>query len=252
MATRHTRQTLASDLTALGVEAGDTLFIHSSFKSLGPVEGGAGAIISAMEDAVGPDGLILMPSFNMTFPFTERDRRAEVWDLATTPSAVGWLTEHFRKMPGTHRSDHHSHSVAARGNGAAEFVDGHRSREGHSSPWETGTSGKAFGLNSPMCRAYESDGKLLMLGTTYDSSTYIHFTEVLYWSRLKERGLDVVYPFLERPVVGDFWERNRKPDVAKVGDADCRLFGIREYVHGILAELDENPLPYLRLWLDPA
>ena len=33
----HTRTSLARDLRALGVRAGDTLFVHSSFKSLGEV-----------------------------------------------------------------------------------------------------------------------------------------------------------------------------------------------------------------------
>ena len=193
MASKHTKQTLVYDLGALGVEAGDTLFVHSSFKSLGQVEGGAATVVDALENSVGPDGLILMPSFNLTFPFTEQAKRAEVWDLATTPSAVGWLTEYFRKMDGTYRSDHHSHSVAARGRSAQEFVGGHRSREGNSSPWDLDGSGKAFGSNSPMFRAYKAGGKILMLGVDYESSTYIHFVETLYWARLKgtgsERGL---------------------------------------------------------------
>ena len=51
MKTLHTRETLTHDLKNLGVESGDTLFIHSSFKSLGPVEGGAGTVVNALEDA---------------------------------------------------------------------------------------------------------------------------------------------------------------------------------------------------------
>ena len=56
---------LTCDLRRLGVEAGDILFVHSSFKSLGPVEGGAESVIQALEDALGPEGLLLMPSFNL-------------------------------------------------------------------------------------------------------------------------------------------------------------------------------------------
>ena len=58
-----TRQTLCRDLRELGVEPGDILFIHSSFKSIGPVADGARTVVQAFEDAVGPDGLVLMPSF---------------------------------------------------------------------------------------------------------------------------------------------------------------------------------------------
>ena len=110
----HTCSDLARDLKDLGVEPGDTLFVHSSFKSLGPVQDGAGTVVGALEESIGPRGLLLMPSFNLV----EGERRAETWDPETTPSTVGWITEYFRRLPGTHRSNHYSHSVAARGRGA--------------------------------------------------------------------------------------------------------------------------------------
>ena len=51
-----TRAELARDLARMGIERGDTLFVHSSLKSLGYVEGGAGAVIGALQDAVGAEG----------------------------------------------------------------------------------------------------------------------------------------------------------------------------------------------------
>ena len=65
-----TRAMLAEDLRALGVEKGDTIFMHSSFKSLGPLQGesgpgDAGTVIGALEDCVGQDGLLMLPSFNL-------------------------------------------------------------------------------------------------------------------------------------------------------------------------------------------
>ena len=88
----YSREALVLDLRNLGIEAGDTIFIHSSFRSIGPVIGGAGAVIEAFKDVVGSEGLILMPSFNLV------EKRAETWDIETTPSTVGWLTEFFRQM----------------------------------------------------------------------------------------------------------------------------------------------------------
>ena len=111
---QHTCRDLALDLRQLGVEAGNILFVHSSFKSLGPVSGGAIAVIEALESAIGTDGLLLMPSFNLV----EWEERAKTWDHAATPSTVGWITEQFRQLPSVYRSDHYSHSVAARGKGA--------------------------------------------------------------------------------------------------------------------------------------
>ena len=74
----YTKADLQSYLEALGVEAGDMLFIHSSFKSLGPVAGGAQTVVDALQAAVGSDGLILMPSFHLI----ERSERARRWDWA--------------------------------------------------------------------------------------------------------------------------------------------------------------------------
>ena len=240
----HRRDTLASDFRALGVEPGDLIFMHSSFKSLGPVEGGAASVVGALEDAVGPDGLILMPSFNLV----KNEDRAETWDHATTPSTVGWITEFFRRMPGTHRSDHYSHSVAARGRGAEEFVSCHLNDEGLDSPWDRPPWGKTYGTHSPMRRAYDADGKLLMLGVDYKSSTYVHLVEVMYWHVRRESDPQADYSWIRREAVGEFWDALGRMRHGKVGDAECRLFRIRDYVDTVLTEVEHNPGPYVKTW----
>ena len=240
----HTRESLARDLRALRLEPGDMVFVHSSFKSLGPVEGGAAAVVGALEDAVGPEGLILMPSFNLV----EHDKRATTWNVETSPATTGWITEFFRTMPGTVRSDHYSHSVAARGRRAHEFVSEHLSREGLESPWDKDPWGKCYGMRSPMMKAYDADGKLLMLGVDYHSSTYVHVVEVMYWHWCRKKDPKADYSWIKREVVGEFWDRQGRMCRGKVGNADCRLFGIRDYVDGALAELQRNPGPYVKTW----
>ncbi len=238
----HTRQDLLRDLQDLGVEKADILFVHSSFKSLGPVAGGAGTVIAALEDAVGEDGLILMPSFNLV----EHKMRPKTWDIETTPSTVGWLTEYFWRMPGTCRSDHFSHSVAARGKGAGEFAADHRSREGCRAPLDLEPWGKMYGAHSPMLKAYRADGKLLMLGVDYESSTYVHVVEAIHWDRRLARDPEAEYRWLKRPLLGKFWDSLGRMRRGRVGDSDCRLFSIREYVHTLLQEVERNPGPYIR------
>ena len=98
----YTEKRLVEDLESLGVRKGDLLFIHSSFKSLGAIDGGAATVISALESVVGNNGLILMPSFNLI----EWNQRHINWDINRSRSTVGWLTEYFRNMDGTFRSDH--------------------------------------------------------------------------------------------------------------------------------------------------
>lgn len=232
-----TRQALADDLRALGVQPGDLLFVHSSFKSLGPVEGDAVAVLGALEDSIGPEGLLLMPSFNLVKPA----ERAATWNHATTPSTVGWLTEFFRTMPGTYRSDHYSHSVAARGKTARTFVGEHRSREGFRSPWDLEPWGRTYGTHSPLMKAYRAGGKILLLGVDYHSSTYIHLIEVFYWNRRLAADSQASYRWINRDKLGQRWDEIGRLQRGRVGDADCRLFLIRDFVDGLLAEVERDP-----------
>ena len=241
MKTPYTREKLIQDFTHLGIETGDTLFIHSSFKSLGPVADGAGTVIAALEDVVGQDGLILMPSFNL---LPSREERVASWNVATTPSTVGWLTEFFRQMPGTYRSDHYSHAVAARGKDAETFVADHLSREGYQSPWDHDPWGKTYGTHSPMFRAYKRNSKLLMIGVDYETSTYIHLVEVIYWNKRITDNPQAIFIGLNRPKLGAFWDALGSLRQGKVGDSDCRLFHIKTYVNTLLAEVEHNPNPY--------
>jgi aminoglycoside N3'-acetyltransferase len=236
-----TRQQLADHLRRLGVMPGDTLFTHSSFKSIGPVDGDAETVVNALEDAVGPEGLILMPSFHLI----EWDERAKIWNHDSTPSTVGWLTEFFRLMPGTVRSDHYSHSVAARGHGAAQMVEGHLRRQGLRSAWDREPWGFTYGLHSPMYQAYANNGVLLMLGVDYQSSTFLHLAEVMIWNRLLELDDEVEFVGIDRPAAGLFWDGLGRLKSGKLGDADCRLFSIADYVDTIVVEVEKNPQPYL-------
>lgn len=238
----YTREKLTQDFTNLGVQKGDMLFIHSSFKSLGPVEGGAGTVISALEETVGQDGLILMPSFSL---LPSREERVASWNIDKTPSTVGWLTEFFRQMPGTYRSDHYSHAVAARGRGAKAFVSDHLSQEGYQSPWDYQPWGKTYGIHSPMFRAYKANAKLLMIGVDYETSTYIHLVEVIYWNKRLVNVPRARYFGLKRPELGEFWEGLGQLRRGKVGDSDCRLFHIKTYVDTLLTEVEHNPKPYI-------
>ena len=87
---------LTQDLRRLQVGEGDILFVHSSFKALGPVTDGAQSVIEALEAAIGPEGLLLMPSFNLVqWEATarnvgSRDHALDGWlDYGTVPAAGG-------------------------------------------------------------------------------------------------------------------------------------------------------------------
>ena len=226
------------------MKTSDTLFVHSSVKALGTVEGGAATVIGALEDAVGPEGLLLMPSFNLV----AKEQRASTWNHASTPSTVGWLTEFFRQMPGTVRSDHYSHSVAARGRNAGEFVGDHCSREGPLAPWDKEPWGRTYGTHSPFFRAYRDGGKVLMLGVDYESSTFMHLVEVLDWNRRLGHDSKAEYFWIQRTALGAHWDGLGRLSRGRVGDADSRLFPVADFVDTLLDAIGRCPSAYFKWW----
>ena len=89
----YDRYILARHLRELGVEPGDVLVVHSSFRAVGPVEGGPTALILALMDAVGPEGTLVMPSMT--------DRDDELFDPKRTPCRhLGIVPDTFWRMPG--------------------------------------------------------------------------------------------------------------------------------------------------------
>ncbi|MET8153701.1 aminoglycoside N(3)-acetyltransferase [Actinoplanes sp. NPDC049668] len=175
----HTVQSLASDLRALGVAAGDVVLLHSSIRSLGFVAGGSQAVVQALLDVLGPGGTLVVPtqtSENTDPAGWSRPPVPEAWwpvireqtppfDPARTPSrGMGVIAETVRTWPGALRSDHPQVSFAAVGGRAAEIVGGHRLDD-------------AFGETSPLGAVYRLGGKVLLLGCGHGSNTSLHLAE---------------------------------------------------------------------------
>ena len=151
-----TKDDIIRGLRALGVRPGDLLQVHSSMKSFGHVEGGPAAVIEALRAAVGPEGAAMMPTFN--------HGAAEIFDVKTTPSSNGLLTETFRNLPGVRRSLHPTHPYAAIGRYADWLTQGHL---------EAGT----FGVDCPLGKLAQMGGYCLMLGVGFKVCTAAHIGE---------------------------------------------------------------------------
>jgi aminoglycoside 3-N-acetyltransferase len=141
------------------VKAGDVLIVHSSMKSLGRVDGGPAAVVRALQEAVGEEGTLLMPVFTAPQP-------DGVFHHAATPSRTGLITETLRTAAGTLRSRHPTHSVAAWGRRAAEFVKGHDHTSG-------------LGVGSPFHKAAQAGADVLMIGCTLTSCSLVHVSEAI-------------------------------------------------------------------------
>lgn len=166
-----TQADICNALARLGINPGDICLFHSSFKSLGPVEGGAEAVIGGFEDAIGPEGTLVVPTLCSSDFFNCYDS----WHL-DKPSEVGYLPEYFRKLPGVLRSNQATHSVAARGKLAYELTHEHTAYGHHLCPF--GTS--AFADSSPWVKMYTRSAKVVFLGVNMRYSTFKHMIEGLY------------------------------------------------------------------------
>ena len=171
---------LAADFAALGVKPGMVLVVHASLKSLGSeVNGGPVAVILALEEVLGAEGTLVMPthSANNSEPSNWVNPPVpEAWwatiratmpayDPALTPTyQMGIIAETFRKQSGVLRSANPDASFAAWGKHARHVTENH-------------ALFPLFGEQSPLARVYELDGWVLLLGVGHHNNTSLHFAE---------------------------------------------------------------------------
>lgn len=158
MTANVTRRDIVQGLDKLGLQGGDTVLVHSSLSSFGIVEGGAHTVIDALMHVVGIEGILAMP----THTWGTVNAGQPVFHARLSPSIVGQITEEFRHRPGVIRSLHPTHSVAATGRKAAEFLEGHER-------WSTPCS-----PDSPYGRLVAAGGNVLLLGPSLNSLTLMH------------------------------------------------------------------------------
>ena len=154
-------QIIREDLQALGLKKGDTVLIHSSFKSLGKVEGGIQTLVEAMLSVIGDAGTLIAP----TLTFRDVSEEYRIFDYVHTPSCVGAVSEFIRHVDGAKRSIHPTHSCAAIGKKRDWYIDGH---ENDRTP---------IGENSPIYKLHMDDGKVLLLGCSFSANTSMHGVE---------------------------------------------------------------------------
>lgn len=159
------RAELEADLRKLGVKAGRDLFVHSSMSKIGPVQGGAVAVIRGLQAVAGPDATIVMPAYPVPGTMAQWMHDPAPFDVAETPSRMGVLTEVFRLMPGALRSAHPSHSVTAIGPHARAYTADHHQAE------------TSFGPGSPFLLHAERGGDILCIGTGVGKITSYHLIE---------------------------------------------------------------------------
>ena len=165
-----------SSLSSLGLESGDTVFVHSNIGLFGRCGLADTSDVLceyfylAIMDHINPGGTLIVPTFTYSYP------RKEVYNNRS-PTRMGLFSEFIRKKNTSIRSDDPCYSVAACGDRAEEMT--------------VGVGRNSFGSsNSFFSRFVHAKGKILNLNFDIGAgSTLIHFFE---------RKLDVPYRFDKR------------------------------------------------------
>ena len=231
---------LAGQLRSLGVREGGVLLVHAAYRAVRPVDGGVLGLVEALEDALGPEGTLVVPSW------TGSDD--DVFNPAATAAApdLGALADLFWRQRGTVRSDH-PFAFAARGPKARHLTAGRVPLPPH-------------GPDSPVGRVHELDGQVLLLGVGHEADTTLHLAELLenvpyrvekYCTLLVEgRPVRVAYGendhCCERFALADEWLRAAGvQSEGLVGHAYARLARSRDIVRIARDRLSRDPLVFL-------
>ncbi len=151
-------EALVLELKELGLQEGDCVLVHSSYKSLGPIIEGPKTVIDAIIEVIGEEGTLIVPTFNFAFC------KGEAFDVRSTPSQMGILTELVRQHPDSHRNMHPIYSFA--------FLGKHGSELGKL------RYKSSYGADSVFGKLRELNGKIMIIGLSYNKSmTFFHHIE---------------------------------------------------------------------------
>lgn len=161
------RRVLSEGWSLCGINKGDAVLVHSSLKrtlwkylELGE-KVSSETVLESFLDAVGRSGTLLLPLFN--FDFT----RGVPFDIRSTSSHMGALTQAGRVHPGAVRTGHPMYSFAAIGAKTERF----RGVDNYS----------GYGEDSPFAILRELDGKIAVLDLPdQQSMTFYHHVEEMH------------------------------------------------------------------------
>ncbi|MEQ1908689.1 MAG: AAC(3) family N-acetyltransferase [Vicinamibacterales bacterium] len=154
-------------LDELEVQAGDLVYLHTSFSRLRHLGLSPTAFLDVLIEHLGPAGTLVSPSFAwhldpLARPWSGYARyyvERPVFDVRTTPANIGLIPELFRQRPGVRRSTHFWWSVAALGPLAEIII---QEQEDVTHP---------YGHNSAFSRMHRHGVKILGLGVTLNTTS---------------------------------------------------------------------------------
>lgn len=152
-----TQKDIHDFLNSIGIGHEDTLLIHTSMRALGEVEGGCDGVIDSFKSYLS-EGLFIVP----THTWASVGKSHPIYDVRTEVPCIGALPTVAAARTDGVRSLHPTHSVAAFGDRAEEYVAG---EENSRTPCPAGGA---------WARLYDEDATVLLIGVGLNRNTYIH------------------------------------------------------------------------------
>ena len=156
-----TEEYLKETFPRLGLNPGDRVIVHTSMSAMGILKNGPATFVKAIREYIGPEGLIVMPTYPHRDMLGYLENYSEKFDVRKSPSLNGAITEYFRRSEGAVRSLHPTHSLTAWGKDARKFMEGH---EKSSSPYDE---------NTPYKKIIDANIKVLLVGVNFDHMSVI-------------------------------------------------------------------------------
>jgi len=244
-----TSKDVSQALAQLGVVPGDTVLVHSSLRSLGPVEGGPAGVIAGFEALLGKEGTLVMP----TLCQVDFENSFKTWYM-DKPSDVGYLTEFFRKQPYVYRSNNPTHSVAARGKYAYHLTCEHGGYGPHLCPFGE----YAFTDSSPWMKMQEMGTKVVFIGVTTMYNTMKHTVEARFMEnalakvpdpgkkaalaqRVKKFGMPGVWLYFDGQKMHALLDAKGMIRHVSCGETELLLIDMKEFCDACYRELLDCP-----------
>jgi aminopeptidase-like protein/aminoglycoside N3'-acetyltransferase len=167
--TNYSKTDLVNGLKQTGLRPGDVVFFQLSHETLGlptcesSAEDVCELLCTAMQEAIGPEGTMLLPAFSFSF------MRNEDFDIQATPSVPGpWSSslgflEYFRGLPGVIRSADPNFSVAGFGPSAERLL--------------TRLPNTSYGKDCLYERLVDLGGKICGIGARLSEAPFLHYIE---------------------------------------------------------------------------
>ena len=159
----YSRRELDDALQACQLQRGGLVLVHTALYAPGrladtPLVEISSRLYAALRRCLGRQATIVVPAFFEAF------RRGEPFDRQSSPATgMGSFAEYIRLLPGSHRSPHALHSLAANGP-LAEAI----------SQRDTPS---AFGKSGPFDALIDYDAQVLSFGCTIESSCLVRWAE---------------------------------------------------------------------------